>query len=179
MYSKTAIKANCVDKLYLSKIPDRTICVEYWYFIEVSSHSYIGHWLGKEPRNLNFPDNCEILPQVFVVMSKNMLLKLYKALPSFLRTKWSRYETLCLLLFLFLGSKNCNVVLLDASTANIGSNSLAPAASIFTLSTYMGIVIANSVFFRKILNFYINFLLLTENWDSIDGNETTPDWIRK
>ena len=24
-------------------MPDRAICVEYWYFIEVSSHSNIGH----------------------------------------------------------------------------------------------------------------------------------------
>ena len=49
MYSKTAVKVNRVDKLYrvsliyLCKIHDSVICVEYWYFIGVSSHSYIGH----------------------------------------------------------------------------------------------------------------------------------------
>ena len=29
--------------IYLFKMPDRVIWVEYWYFIGVSSHSYIGH----------------------------------------------------------------------------------------------------------------------------------------
>ena len=51
MYSKTAVKANSVDKwyrvslIYLCKIHDSVIRVEYWYFIGVSSHSYIGHCL--------------------------------------------------------------------------------------------------------------------------------------
>ena len=48
MYSKTAVKANRVDKyrvsiIYLYKIHGSVILVEYWYFIGVSSHSYIGH----------------------------------------------------------------------------------------------------------------------------------------
>ena len=71
-------------------------------------------------------------------------------------------STSALVVFIF-SFKNCNVVLLDANSANIGSNSLAPPASIFTLSTYIGIVIVNSVLCRKILNVYINFLSLTEN----------------
>ena len=58
--------------------------------------------------------------------------------------------------------KNCNSVLVMASAANIDSNSLALTASIFTLSTYMGIVIFNPVLCRKILNVYINILPLTE-----------------
>ena len=50
MYSKTAVKANLVDKwywvslIYLCKMPDRVIWSEYWYFIGVSSHLYIGYW---------------------------------------------------------------------------------------------------------------------------------------
>ena len=58
---------------------------------------------------------------------------------------------------------NCNVVLLDAIAANIDSNSLALTTSIFTLSTYMGIVIASPVLCRKNLNVNINVLSLTEN----------------
>ena len=52
MYSKTAVKANRVDKwyrvslIYLCKIHDSVIWVEYWYCIGVSSHSYIGHCAG-------------------------------------------------------------------------------------------------------------------------------------
>ena len=42
-----------------------------------------------------------------------------------------------------------DVVLLDANTANFGSTSLALTASIFTLPTYIGIVIVNSVLCRK------------------------------
>ena len=66
--------------------------------------------------------------------------------------------------------------LLDASAANIGSNSLTLNASIFTLSTDMGIIV-NSALCRKIRNVNINFLLLTvtANRDSIAGNETTLD----
>ena len=60
------------------------------------------------------------------------------------------------IVFIF-GFINCNVVLLDANTANFGSTSLALTASIFTLSTYIEIVIVNSVLCRKILNVYINF----------------------
>ena len=46
MYSKSAVKANRVDKMisiYLCKMHDNVILVEYWYLIGVSSHSYIGH----------------------------------------------------------------------------------------------------------------------------------------
>ena len=42
-----------------------------------------------------------------------------------------------------------NVVLLDANTANFSSTSLALTASIFTLSTYIGTVMVNSVLCRK------------------------------
>ena len=75
----------------------------------------------------------------------------------------SKARNIVFVIVYIFGFKNCNVVLLDASTANIGSNSLAPAASIFTLSAYMGNVIVNSLRCRKILNIYINFLSLTEN----------------
>ena len=49
MYCKTVIKANRVDKwyrfplIYLCITHDRAIWVEYWFFLAVSSHSYIGH----------------------------------------------------------------------------------------------------------------------------------------
>ena len=76
---------------------------------------------------------------------------------KFLRTKLDTYETFCLLLF-FSVFKTCNIVLPDASAANIGSNSLALTVSIFTISTYMGIVIVNSGLCRKLVNVYIDFL---------------------
>ena len=49
VYSKTAIKANCVDKqyqfplIYLCKAPDKAALVKYRYFIKVTSHSIIRH----------------------------------------------------------------------------------------------------------------------------------------
>ena len=78
---------------------------------------------------------------------------------------------LCYVFFYFGVQK-----LLDGSAANIGSKSLTLNASIFTLSTYMGIIV-NSALCRKIRNVNINFLLLTvtANRDSIAGNETTLD----
>ena len=62
-------------------------------------------------------------------------------------------NTVFVIVFVF-GFINCNVVLLDANTANFGSTSLALTASIFTLQTYIGIVIVNSVLCRKIINVY-------------------------
>ena len=80
----------------------------------------------------------------------------------FFAKKVSKVQNIVFVIVFIFGFKNCNI-LLDASGANIGSNSLALTASIFTLSTYMGIVIVNSVLCRKILNVYSNFLSLTEN----------------
>ena len=82
---------------------------------------------------------------------------------QFLANEVSKVRNILFVIVFIFGFKNCNVVLLDANTANIGSNSLAPTTSIFTLSTYIGIVIVNSVLCRKILNIYIYFLSLTKN----------------
>ena len=82
---------------------------------------------------------------------------------QFLANVVSKVRNILFVIVFIFGFKNCNVVLLDANTANTGSNSLAPATSIFTLSTYTGIVIINSVLCRKIHNVYINFLSLPEN----------------
>ena len=75
----------------------------------------------------------------------------------------SKVRNVVFVMVFIFGFKNCNIVLLEARAANIGSNSLTLTASIFTLSTYMGIVIVNPVLCRKILNVYINFPSLTEN----------------
>ena len=90
---------------------------------------------------------------------------------QFLANEVSKVRNIVFVIVFIFGFINCNVVLLDANTANFGSTSLALTASIFTLSTYIGIVIVNSVLCRKILNVYITFLLLSENWDSIAGND--------
>ena len=52
VYSKTVVKANCVDKqyrfplIYMCKTPDKAALVKYQYFIEVNSHSNKHHWLA-------------------------------------------------------------------------------------------------------------------------------------
>ena len=81
---------------------------------------------------------------------------------QFLANEVSKVRNIVFVIVFIFGFINCNVVLLDANTA-IGSTSLALTASIFTLSTYIGIVIVNSVLCRKILNVYINFLSLSKN----------------
>ena len=82
---------------------------------------------------------------------------------QFLANEVSKVRNIVFVIVFIFGFINCNVVLLDANTANFGSTSLALTASIFTLSTYIGIVIVNAVLSRKILNVYINFLSLPEN----------------
>ena len=94
---------------------------------------------------------------------QKQVIEALQGFTKFSANEVSKARNIVFVIVYIFGFKNCNVVLLDASTANIGSNSLAPAASIFTLSAYMGIVIVNSVLCRKILNIYINFLSLTEN----------------
>ena len=90
---------------------------------------------------------------------------------QFLANEVSKVWNIVFVIVFIFGFLNCNVVLLDANTASFGSTSLSLTASIFTLSTYIGIVIVNCVLCRKILNVYINFLSLSENWDSIAGND--------
>ena len=86
-------------------------------------------------------------------MSKSMLLnEALEGFSKFSANEVSKVRNIVFVIVFIFGFKNCNVVLLDARAANIGSNSLALTASIFTLSTYMGIVIVNSVLCRKILN---------------------------
>ena len=64
----------------------------------------------------------------------------------------SKVRNIVFVIVFIFGFINCNVILLDAIAANIDSNSLTLTASIFTLSTYMGIVIVNLVLCRKSLN---------------------------
>ena len=82
---------------------------------------------------------------------------------QFLANEVSKVRNTAFVIVFIFGFINCNVVLLDANTANFSSTSLAFTASIFTLSTYMGIVTVYSELCRKILNVYINFLSLPEN----------------
>ena len=82
---------------------------------------------------------------------------------QFLANEVSKVRNIVFVIVFIFGFINRNVVLLDGNTANFGSTSLALTASIFTLSTHIGIFIVNSVLCRKILNVYINFLSLPEN----------------
>ena len=82
---------------------------------------------------------------------------------QFLANEVSKVRNIVFVIVFIFGFINCNVVLLDANTANFGSTSLALTATIFTLSTYTGIVIVNSVLCRKNPYVYINFLSLPEN----------------
>ena len=68
---------------------------------------------------------------------------------QFLANEVSKVRNTVFVIVFIFGFINCNVVLLDANTANFGSTSLALTASIFTLPTYIGIVIVNSVLCRK------------------------------
>ena len=68
---------------------------------------------------------------------------------QFLANEVSKVRNIAFVIVFIFGFINCNVVLLDANTANFGSTSLALTASIFALSTYIGIVIVNSVLCRK------------------------------
>ena len=68
---------------------------------------------------------------------------------QYLANEVSKVRNIVFVIVLIFGFINCNVVLLDANTANFGSTSLALTASIFTLSTYIGIVIINSILCRK------------------------------
>ena len=68
---------------------------------------------------------------------------------QFLVNEVSKVWNIVFVIVFIFGFINCNVVLLDANTANFSSTSLALTASIFTLSTYIGIVIVNSVGCRK------------------------------
>ena len=72
-----------------------------------------------------------------------------KGFSQFLANEVSKVRNIVFVIVFIFGFTNCNVVLLDANTANFGSTSLALTASIFTLSTYIGIVIVNSVLCRK------------------------------
>ena len=94
---------------------------------------------------------------------QNHVIDALEGFSKFLANEVSKVRNILFVIVFIFSFKNCNVVLLDANSANIVSNSLAPPASIFTLSTYIGIVIVNSALCRKILNVYINFLSLTEN----------------
>ena len=82
---------------------------------------------------------------------------------QFLANEVSKVRNIVFVIVFFFGFINCNFVLLDANMANFGSTSLVFTASIFTLSTNIGIVIVYSVLCTKILNVYTNFLLLPEN----------------
>ena len=68
---------------------------------------------------------------------------------QFLANEVSKVRNIVFGIVFIFGFINCNVVLLDAYTANFGSTSLALTASIFTLPTFIGIVIVNSVLCRK------------------------------
>ena len=68
---------------------------------------------------------------------------------QFLANEVSKVRNIVFVIVFIFGFINCNIVLLDANTANFSSTSLALTASIFTLSTYIGIVIVNSVLCRK------------------------------
>ena len=68
---------------------------------------------------------------------------------QFLANEVSKVRNIVFVIVFIFGFINCNVVLLDANTANFSSTSLALTALIFTLSTYIGIVIVNSVLCRK------------------------------
>ena len=89
-----------------------------------------------------------LITQVFVVMSKHVIDAL-EGFSQFLANEVSKVRNIVFVIVFIFGFINCNVVLLDANTANFGSTSLALTASIFTLSTYTGIVIVNSVLCRK------------------------------
>ena len=60
---------------------------------------------------------------------------------QFLANEVSKVRNIVFVVFIF-GFINCNVVLLDANTANFSSTSLALTALISTLSTYIGIAAA-------------------------------------
>ena len=68
---------------------------------------------------------------------------------QFLANEVSKVRNIVFVIVFNFGFINCNVVLLDANTAIFSSTSLALTALIFTLSTYIGIVIVNSVLCRK------------------------------
>ena len=76
---------------------------------------------------------------------------------QFLANEVSKVRNIVFVIVFIFGFINCNVVLLDANTANFSSTSLALTALIFTLSTYIGIVIVNSVLCRKKLKFTLTF----------------------
>ena len=68
---------------------------------------------------------------------------------QFLANEVSKVRNIVFVIVFIFGFINCNVVLLDANTANFSLTSLALTALIFTLSTYIGIVIVYSVLCRK------------------------------
>ena len=68
---------------------------------------------------------------------------------QFLANEVSKVRNIVFVIVFIFGFINCNVVLLDANTANFSSTSMALTASIFTLSTYIGIVIVISILCRK------------------------------
>ena len=68
---------------------------------------------------------------------------------QFLANEVSKVRNIVFVIVFIFRFINCNVVPLDVNTANFGSTSLALTALIFTLSTYIGIVIVNSVLCRK------------------------------
>ena len=92
-----------------------------------------------------------LITQVFVVtfVCQKHVIDALEGFSQFLANEVSKVRNIVFVIVFIFGFINCNVVLLDANTANFGSTSLALTASIFTLSTYTGIVIVNSVLCRK------------------------------
>ena len=72
---------------------------------------------------------------------------------KFSANKVSKVRNIVFVIVFIFGFKNCNVVLLDARAANIGSNSLALTASIFTLSTSWELLSLTPYFVEKSLMF--------------------------
>ena len=59
---------------------------------------------------------------------QKQVIEALQGFTKFSANEVSKARNIVFVIVYIFGFKNCNVVLLDASTANIGSNSLAPAA---------------------------------------------------
>ena len=113
---------------FLDSIPDVTrMQLQFWSVIKL---------IRVVPRIFlgisSFVLRVSTITGIFSYVQKHVIEALH-GFSKFSANEVSKVRNIVFVIVFIFGFKSYNVVLLDASTANIGSNSLAATASIFTL----------------------------------------------